>query len=351
MGFADELNPPMLWTRLGINRQTQSEWIMDTIRSVVSLAMTIWLSLYHCTGRKCVSSNVSCMNFSKSVGMNFIVYTIIIYQFSYQFMKYGASSLDTYGRASYQHRESHFSTLNSGNAAQYFGSPVEDQSISTCGTPINLNIVVSSSADYGLYIQTNQLVAALNDEDLYQIAMGMPLLMDHMGLPKIIFTLGQSDELFANYLMEGGKPLATYIVQALSQSGEMANLPEEVGQFFIDEIIDSFHKVFNQNSIPHKSFVSPVNLTEDSERSIKLLVATPEMTHLNHQLKGKKLAEISTATSNFVQEKEATEVAQILAKSKVATAKEAVTVVDDNISRAGKELDDVVKLIEREHAT
>jgi hypothetical protein len=103
-------------------------------------------------------------------------------------MKYGASSLDTYGRASYQHRESHFSTLNSGNAAQYFGSPVEDQTISTCGTPTNLGIIVSSSADYGIYIQTNQLVTALTDEDLYQMAMAMPLLMDHMGLPKIMMS-------------------------------------------------------------------------------------------------------------------------------------------------------------------
>ena len=162
-------------------------------------------------------------------------------------MKFGASDVDTYGRASYQQRKSHFSTPNSGNAAQYFGSPVEDQSISTCGTPTNLNIIVSSSADSGLYIQTKLLVTALEDEDLYQIAMAMPLLMDQMGLPKIIFTLGQSDELFANYLMDGGKPLTTYIVQALSQSGEMANLPEELGQFFIDEIIDSFPKVFNQD--------------------------------------------------------------------------------------------------------
>ena len=29
----------------------------------------------------------------------------IIYQITYQFMEYGTSSFDTYGRASYQHRE------------------------------------------------------------------------------------------------------------------------------------------------------------------------------------------------------------------------------------------------------
>ena len=116
---------------------------MDTIRSVIILAMTIWLSLYYYTGRKCVSSNASCMNFSKSVGMNFIVYAIFIYQITYPIMKFGASGVDTYGRASYQQRKSHFSTPNSGNAAQYFGSPCEDQSISTCGTPTNLIININ----------------------------------------------------------------------------------------------------------------------------------------------------------------------------------------------------------------
>ena len=155
------------------------------------------------------------MNFSKSDGMNFLVYAIFVYQITYQIMEFDASGVDTYGRASYQQRKSHFSTPNSGNAAQYFGSPGADQSISICGTPTNFIINVSSSTDSGLYIQTNSLVSALEDEDLYHIAMAMPLLMVEMGLPKIIFTLGQSDDLFANYLMDGGRPLTTYIAQKL----------------------------------------------------------------------------------------------------------------------------------------
>jgi len=144
------------------------------------------------------------------------------------------------------------------------------------------------------------------------------------------FSLGKSEEEFSTYLTNGGPPLTVYVQSIVAYSGEMANMPNEVGQAIITQT-PAVTGVTLQDS------ESPFNLSGDTQNNVKMLVSPSELNYLNGVLFGVGGSKISSAPSTAPEDKESAEVAKLKAKSDLDQAKLDVEMMTDSLAAARRD--------------
>ena len=100
-----------------------------------------------------------------------------------------------------------------GIVTRYLGCLQTSQNLSFRGMDlVEHNSGFRADSNYNSFnLQAQQITVALENEDLYSVALSLLSLMENMGLSATTYSLGKSEEEFSKYLTDGGPSLAIYM--------------------------------------------------------------------------------------------------------------------------------------------